>query len=504
MLRNRWSRRGLVGLVVLVVVGVAWFVYHRQATHREGLRRLAEIHKHLDATDPYWHLDQIEAARGNLPDDQNSAMLMPQFQAALGGKDFLLVRPGRNSAGVFVDVPPNRVLDDDGAIVLDEALDGKGAALAIAWSFKDYARGQKRYTYTPDFLGTLTPGLQEARSVVALLEAEAERYCRDKRPGAAFDLTRSMLGACRSIDPHPFLVAGLVRIACEAVTVRRLERTLGLTEPKARLVDVQAELLRESETDIFWASVRGERAGMDMFFTNLRAGRLPPGTRGAIAGGPGGRRPTLFDQLRALTDPGRDTAAHAEYLEVMTRIHEARHLSEPEQRAAIRAVAIPAPTEEDGLARMLLPSLSNLHDASLRSKAQLRCAAVGLAVERYRQLTGSWPATLAEIPKDMLPAIPRDPFDGQPLKYARRADGVTVYSIGQDGQDDGGIIIDGANPTRPGSDVGFRLYNPDARGLPPLPRPKLDFEQLGDIHDVYPDPLVRPLPFPRVVDDDGD
>ena len=72
--------------------------------------------------------------------------------------------------------------------------------------------------------------------------------------------------------------------------------------------------------------------------------------------------------------------------------------------------------------------------------------------------------------KDILAAVPLDPFDGKPLKYVRRADGVTVYSIGLDETDDGGTILDGGPNKLPGQDIGFRLYDVNQRGLPPLPR----------------------------------
>jgi hypothetical protein len=43
---------------------------------------------------------------------------------------------------------------------------------------------------------------------------------------------------------------------------------------------------------------------------------------------------------------------------------------------------------------------------------------------------------------EFLPAVPVDPADGQPLRYrAAAAGGFTLYSVGEDGVDDGG------NPT---------------------------------------------------------
>ena len=38
-----------------------------------------------------------------------------------------------------------------------------------------------------------------------------------------------------------------------------------------------------------------------------------------------------------------------------------------------------------------------------------------------------------------MPAVPLDPYDGQPLRYRKDADKYVVYSIAENGQVDGGI-----------------------------------------------------------------
>jgi hypothetical protein len=87
---------------------------------------------------------------------------------------------------------------------------------------------------------------------------------------------------------------------------------------------------------------------------------------------------------------------------------------------------------------------------------------VAVAVERYRLKKGKWPVTLSEL-------VPLDPFDGKPLRYRLRGDGVTVYSVGVDGKDDGGNI-DPSKPLAPGTDQGYRLWDVKHRRLPP-PQP---------------------------------
>src|SRR5262245_31981809 len=498
MPRNRWVRRIAIGLATGFVLLVVSAFYSRHATRQAGLERLEATTARLDATDSRWQFDLVLADCGSLPDNQNGALLVPRFKAALVGREFTPVRPGPTKASVFEGVPPNHVLDDEGAAALNLALHGNDAALVVARSFKDYPRGLRRYAYNPDFISVLLPDVQETQQIVAMLDAEAERLIRDGRPGAALELVRAMLNAGRSIDGETFLVSSLIRSACNTKTVRRIERTFALSLPKGEATELRAALLSESNADHFWAGLRMDRAGVGMLMTNLRTRRLSVALVSAIAGKPGSATPSLQDHVQAWVREPHLPGDQATFLETITQAYEVRHLPEHEQRAALKAVPPPPPGPGTELTRLLFPKLNKLHDAGLRAKAQLRCAAVGLAVERFRQIRGRWPTSLEEIPKGILPAVPLDPFDGRPLKYVQREVGVTVYSVGGDEQDNGGTINDKAKPTDPGQDVGFRLYNPDARGLPPLPRPG-SLPDVGDFIEGGSGPA--PLPYPREIRD---
>ena len=61
----------------------------------------------------------------------------------------------------------------------------------------------------------------------------------------------------------------------------------------------------------------------------------------------------------------------------------------------------------------------------------------------------------------LVPAVPTDPFDGQPLRYLRTNKGVAIYSIGRDQTDDGGQL-DPVNQRR-SPDDGFRLLDAELR-----------------------------------------
>jgi hypothetical protein len=83
-------------------------------------------------------------------------------------------------------------------------------------------------------------------------------------------------------------------------------------------------------------------------------------------------------------------------------------------------------------------SLPTMMRYDLKYVAQLEVAKVLLAVERYRLAHASLPETLDRLVPDYLAAVPADPFDGAPLRYQRLTRGFVVYSVGEDGKDDGG------------------------------------------------------------------
>jgi hypothetical protein len=75
-----------------------------------------------------------------------------------------------------------------------------------------------------------------------------------------------------------------------------------------------------------------------------------------------------------------------------------------------------------------------------------------IALKRYELRHGRLPPTIASLVPDFLNEAPRDFMDGQPLRYQISRDAsFTLYSVGKDGEDDGG------NPTS--EDLGKRQQN---------------------------------------------
>lgn len=59
-----------------------------------------------------------------------------------------------------------------------------------------------------------------------------------------------------------------------------------------------------------------------------------------------------------------------------------------------------------------------------------------LALHRHRLERGAWPEQLERLVPTYLAAVPRDPFDGKPIRYALRDGSPHIWSIGPDRKDD--------------------------------------------------------------------
>lgn len=77
---------------------------------------------------------------------------------------------------------------------------------------------------------------------------------------------------------------------------------------------------------------------------------------------------------------------------------------------------------------------------SFRMEAMRNLAVTALAAARFRGANGAWPETLDGLVPDFLPIVPRDPMDGHSLRRRLTEGGPVFYSVGNDGEDDGGLL----------------------------------------------------------------
>ncbi len=85
-----------------------------------------------------------------------------------------------------------------------------------------------------------------------------------------------------------------------------------------------------------------------------------------------------------------------------------------------------------------IPALSRVAQLDLRAHAHLDLAQTALALERYRLATGKLPQQLQDLVPQYLAQVPTDPFDGNPIRYRLGSPGYVLYSVSEDGRDNGG------------------------------------------------------------------
>lgn len=99
-------------------------------------------------------------------------------------------------------------------------------------------------------------------------------------------------------------------------------------------------------------------------------------------------------------------------------------------------------------------------DQGAGTVARLRICQTVLAVERYRRKHGGTPPdTLTDVSAELPNGVPKDAFDGQPLRYRKLPTvGYTVWSVGPNRIDDGGSTAS-PDSKRPLDLVGIILPN---------------------------------------------
>jgi hypothetical protein len=462
-------RRVLLGLGVLIGLLLAAGVVMQMRDSSSA--RLREILAELDQSDPNWRLDDLVRNRGEVPDNQNSARVVMNA-VRLTPKEWGKVEVHLDEKLNDPDrLPPVR-LDDEQLALLEKSLPQVAAALVEARKLAGMPRGRHRLTLTDNPLGTLLPDQQETRRIASLLRYDVWVRAHKGDIDGALLSCRACLNAGRSLGDEPFIISQLIRIACVAIACNLAERALALGEASdAELAALQHLLAQEARDPAMLAALRGERAIVDDLFRKMEDGTI--------------KTQDLFG--RRSEDLPRDVSWRVRLLgfskgdirrnrllalEMMNQIIDTARLPSHEQVARNRALdaQIKALPTDAVLVRALIPAISKVAEADRRKAADVCTLGALLAVERYRLKKGKWPANLEELKPDFLTAVPLDPFDGKPLRYVKRPDGVTVYSVGHDGTDDGGKI-DRSKPLGPGVDQGYRLWDVKFRRQAPVPKP---------------------------------
>lgn len=467
---RRWVKR--LGGAFLILVGViALIVWGTRAYYgRLGTDRLNAATAKLDAEEPGWRLDDILARRQQAapPPGRNAAEVVLPVAALLApphNKDW---GTWRSTEGFYERDRSNHRLPPKWVAYLNEMREPTAEVREKARTLRDFTAGYYPITVGDNPYAALLPHLQQARDVASLLDYDALLAAVDGQPDDAIRSAHAALNVGRSIGDEPTLISQLVRIACNVIAAQAAFQVLAWGEPRQGLAELQAAFLAEADEPLLLHGLRGERGSIDRTFAGLASGKLT--AEDFVMMGlqkPGPLQHAGFRLYRAIIPED-----HAAALRILSEYIAAAKLPPHEQTAALAAIKLPPRPPDDFRyvgTNLLMPACEKVAEAALRNRALLLAGACLLACERFRQQTGRWPESLAAIPKDILPAVPTDPFDGHPLRFERLPDGVTVYSVGpkRHSRLTSQTVTELGPYTTHG--VGWKLWDADRRGLPPKP-----------------------------------
>lgn len=475
---RRWCLRVLIGLLLLV----GGFVFSRwlwwEYTRAQGEKELATAIAETEASDPRWRWEQIEEDRPKIPDEENSILVLKQFDESLPlnkpnqpGKKW---DPGAqkmaNGESLIPEVLDNHWLDDDRLATIRRELTEHQSSVALAVSVKDYPRGRAILNVPAYVFATRLPHFDYCPKAARLLVMDCEHWLHERKTGNASERIRAILNIEAGFKGEGLIISQLARIRLRILAARRLERLLALSIPDAGdLKGMQAQMMRDEDEDLLVLALRGERALFTLFFENLDSGKITINELKEHRLGS-----ESWDELLGWTfykallpdDQAFHLRTMHELIEIarLPRYEQLARFEEFSQRFRQQA-AEAKKSRKRILTALMLPATDKLAEACIRDKAVRRCAIAALAAERYRMANHDWAKKLDDLCPRYLDQVPVDPFDGNPLKYATRADGVTIYSVGADGRDNDGLnLTPGGRET--GADLGIRLWNVDQRGLP--------------------------------------
>jgi len=378
------------------------------------------------ALDPYAPLDSTQAAKAAIVFDD-------WLGAGSGGLSGSLSKDWQDRWLPYLE----KHLEDNRAVLdhVKAAATAGDGAFDVDWS-KGYLVSLRHVRYLRDLSNLLR--------IEAVVKAR-----KGDMPGALEDV-RLMFRMRRLMDGDPLQYAKLNAMASDLRAETALRAVLFFGAPDRESVGrITAELADHQERNCMTDMLFGETAfGIQFYGAMRRNAAALDGLNdmyGDAMGDPSVRSApwTTRRQLEAILFrlvwiPPKD---EYEYLAAMRSLR-----AWSRQDLAAAAATPPVVPDANGLrdlqhllAAELAGGNSRLRILEADSDARVRMVPVVLALALYKSDTGAYPSSLDPLVPRYLPAIPADPYDGQPMRYRQSGSAWRLYSIGEDRLDRGGV-----------------------------------------------------------------
>jgi hypothetical protein len=293
---------------------------------------------------------------------------------------------------------------------VDGALEAAAACQRYA-SLADFSLDHQR------FLQAMLATTGHMRTVARFLQWQMAVDIADRRPDDAIARGIELLRLARLYDQEPGLVHSLVGIAVRGIAVQSLYDAMaaGPVSPELH-AQLSEEVARHDDPRRLVQMLKQERAisisGLDALAG--QAGPLMTRTAGW---------PIKRYQIGVLD-------FYDVQLDIVGRPW-------PEVQKWIGRSGTPqAPSGHGVLVDLLVPAVRASYEAYYRNVAVLRALRIYSALVQYREANGQEASGLADL--GLPEEVTRDPFSGEPLKLKHTEGGWTIYTVWQNGLDDGG------------------------------------------------------------------
>jgi hypothetical protein len=293
------------------------------------------------------------------------------------------------------------------------------------------------------------PGLRQARSVAAVLQADALLAHHEGREGVALERIGQLRFVARVVDRQSNMVGHLVAAGIDGLSADvaanlapdlKIGGAGGVTPAQVRGV-IDALLDERAPRQGMIDALRGERRDGWQTVTQLLGGTLKVNPK-ASAGQPSGRsslqlyalKPLFLDDalllVRASTGAIEEFEKSDDLPTFRARFNSDRLFPQVRRSPALHMISV-----------LLMPSYDRMIQTHYRQLTDQRLTATALAIREFAAAhDGRLPKSLEELVPTYLPAVPLDPMAKGGAKLRYRGDGADpiVYSVGDDAGDDGG------------------------------------------------------------------
>jgi hypothetical protein len=421
-------------------------------------------------------MDLAQVIPPPVPPDQNSAALFTNAVSLLATNWNVLgsnlppamrmVSPGKAMAGwqqpavhEYLGGPINSWAEIDAALVDEKAGLDLLRQLPVQPVF-DFG-----LNYSNGFENLKLYHLAAAKRAAQKLEASAASTLRGGDSEMAIKNILAMQSLVHGLSRDRLLISELVRIAIAQNAVASTWESLQSTN----VTEVQLATLQRGWTDLEFLQPFENSMAMERVVGQIEAAWLrDSGLESRIDALNNlriyGRKPTWFaglkikykttmwrywwsysDELRALNqfqdviDASRQARTNHSYFAAEAELKKQNKMFAAKSDD-VGSLWFLDPAKDDF--HFIISSASGFEPAFakvIKVEAARQLTVTAIALRRFQLKNGNYPEKLSQLTPDFLASVPLDPVDGQPLRYRREQDGwFLLYSIGEDGKDDGG------------------------------------------------------------------